>query len=34
MAGELKAVLEARIANRPGPGRRRRLVSTVHVPAG
>ena len=34
MAGELAAVLSSRMANRPGPGRRRRLVSTVHVPAG
>jgi DNA-binding transcriptional ArsR family regulator len=33
MAGELAAVLRARMANRPGGGRRRRVVTTVHLPA-
>jgi len=33
MVGELAAVLRARMANRPDGVRRRRLVSTVHLPA-
>jgi hypothetical protein len=33
MAGELAAVLQARMVNRPDGRRRRRLVSTVHLPA-
>jgi hypothetical protein len=33
MHAELSAVLRARMANRPGGARRRRLVSTVHLPA-
>ena len=33
MAVELNAVLLPLLANRPGPGRRRRLLSTVVVPA-
>jgi hypothetical protein len=33
MAADLAAVLRPRMANEPGDGRRRRLVSTVHVPA-
>lgn len=33
LAGELAAALRARMAHRPGGGRRRRLVSTVHLPA-
>jgi Helix-turn-helix domain len=33
MAADLAAVLGPRMANQPGNGRRRRLVSTVHVPA-
>ncbi|MGY2067800.1 helix-turn-helix domain-containing protein [Blastococcus sp. SYSU DS0619] len=32
LAGDLRAVLQARLANRPGDGRRRRLVGLVHVP--
>jgi hypothetical protein len=33
MAGELRDVLSRRMANGPGDGRRRRLVTTVHLPA-
>jgi len=33
MAGELAAVLGQRMAHRPGGGRRRRTVTTVHLPA-
>jgi hypothetical protein len=33
MVGELAAVLRTRMANRPGGGRRRRVVTTVHLPA-
>ncbi|MFD2093930.1 helix-turn-helix domain-containing protein [Blastococcus deserti] len=33
MHAELAAALRARMAHRPGGGRRRRLVSTVHLPA-
>jgi hypothetical protein len=33
MVGDLAAVLTARMANRPGGARRRRMVSTVHLPA-
>jgi hypothetical protein len=33
MTAELAAVLRSRMAHEPGDGRRRRLVSTVHVPA-
>nr|WP_239521160.1 helix-turn-helix domain-containing protein [Blastococcus saxobsidens] len=32
LAGELRAALQARLANRPGDERRRRLVSVVHLP--
>ncbi len=32
MAADLRAVLRQRMTNRPGDGRRRRLVSTVHLP--
>jgi hypothetical protein len=32
MAADLAAVLQARMANRPDGARRRRLVSTVHLP--
>jgi Helix-turn-helix domain len=33
MVADLGAVLRPRMSNEPGSGRRRRLVSTVHVPA-
>lgn len=33
MVGDLAAVLTARMANRPDGARRRRMVSTVHLPA-
>jgi hypothetical protein len=33
MLAELAAVLQARLTNRPGAGRRRRVVTTVHLPA-
>jgi hypothetical protein len=33
MIGEFAAVLRTRMANRPGGGRRRRVVTTVHLPA-
>jgi DNA-binding transcriptional ArsR family regulator len=33
MIGEFADVLRARMANRPGGGRRRRVVTTVHLPA-
>jgi hypothetical protein len=32
MTAELAAVIQARLANRPGDGRRRRLVTVVHLP--
>jgi len=34
LAADLREVLAARMENRPGGGRRRRLVATVHLPAG
>ncbi|SFE56293.1 Helix-turn-helix domain-containing protein [Blastococcus tunisiensis] len=34
MVTELRAVLQARMENPPGGTRRRRLVTTVHLPAG
>ncbi|TYP82887.1 helix-turn-helix domain-containing protein [Blastococcus xanthinilyticus] len=34
LATELRGALQARLANRPGDGRRRRLVGLVHVPGG
>ncbi|MGY1804947.1 helix-turn-helix domain-containing protein [Blastococcus sp. SYSU D00922] len=34
LAGDLREALRARMANGPGGGRRRRLVTTVHLPAG
>jgi hypothetical protein len=34
MVAELRAVLSARMANQPDGARRRRLVTTVHLPAG
>ena len=33
MVADLAAVLQARLANRPDGERRRRLVTTVHLPA-
>ena len=32
LAADLRAVLQERLANRPGDGRRRRLVGLVHLP--
>ena len=34
LAAGLRGVLQARLADRPGVGRRRRLVGLVHLPGG
>ena len=34
LAADLRAVLQERLANQPGDGRRRRMVRLVHLPAG